>query len=674
MGRAYRGDIDGLRALSVLAVLLFHADLGVPGGFVGVDVFFVISGYLITGLVVADLSAGTFSMARFWERRLRRIWPAALAVTITVLAAGWWLMLPSDYRVLGGDAVAQVAMLANVRYWSGTDYFATSSDFRPLLHTWSLAVEEQFYVIFPFLLVGVHRVGRRALPWAMFALMATSFVASLVAIGRWPGAAFYLLPFRAWELLLGGVLAVLPPPAFLRRVSGDVLAVLGLAMIFWCCIDYSRSTPFPGIAAAAPALGAALAILGCGLPGSLVASALGSVSLRSIGLMSYSLYLWHWPILAFARYRYGLELPLPIAAGALVAAFVVAALSYRWIETPFRAGLRGWGSMRVAFAAVAASLLPLAAAAVIWRLDGFPSRVDPEVVKFSSGQSMPRSWDLDSVGLERLFLPIGAPLDELGVPCFILLGDSHGTAVSSAFDRAAADRGLSGKASLRGAFLPLPGLWRPGARNPEADRQAHIEFDASLARELSSHTYKHLILCARWSGYLGDGRTDVGDCFRVARLSETATSIDGARVAMAEGIRRLLEITEPAGTEIWLLLEVPVQDVGPHRRSIDAMHTGALSLDGSTRVDHGARVSSVASVMEAFTSPRLHVVDLSEPFFDSRGVSLVGRPGLSWYFDDDHVSAAGADEALGSVISGIFDRIARACAPGAQAPTSAPAP
>lgn len=677
MGRGYRSDVDGLRALSVLAVLFFHADLWVPGGFVGVDVFFVISGYLITGLIASELDAGRFSMARFWERRLRRIWPAALAVTIAVLVAGWWLMLPGDYRALAGDAVAQVTMAANVRYWLGTDYFSGASDLRPLLHTWSLAVEEQFYVLYPLLLVGLWRLARRHVFQVLTCVMLLSLAASVLMLERSASGAFYLLPYRAWELQLGGLIALLPPSVAIRGRWRDALGLVGITAIVWSCFAYDRTTPFPGLAAIPPCLGAALVVLACDPERSIVGRLLGSPPLRAIGLISYSLYLWHWPILAFVRYRWGLELNATSAVCSILASFMCASLSYRWIETPFRRGLQDWRLPQVASAALVATLLPLGAGVAIRRFGGFPARIDPSVAAFLASQDLPRKWDLDVLGAEDLFIPIGAGQSHDRPPCFLFLGDSHGTALSAVIDRAASARSLAGSASLRGAFAPLPGVWRPGARSPDRELEAHRAFDAALEQELRDGRYRHVVLCARWSGYLSDGRTDVGDAFRIAAIPDHESSGVAARAAMVSGLRRLLDMTAAADCHVWVLLEVPFQPIDPHRRGIDAMFGGSLSLDGASRAEHEARVGEVRAVVaEASRSApgRLHVIDLAEPIFGGSSTSRVGRPGIAWYFDDDHLSPAGAEEIAGGAVSGMIERIAGTCAPGVPGATSAPAP
>jgi len=252
----YRPDIDGLRAVAVLAVILYHADLGIAGGFVGVDVFFVISGYVITGFMLAELERGRFSLAGFWERRIRRIWPAALVVTLAVLVAGYVLMMPVDYVLLAKDAMAQLGMVANIRYCQGDyrTYFAPDMNARPLLHFWSLAVEEQFYLFFPLLLVPLWRLGRLRCGVILGLLALVSLVASVVNLPTHEMGVFYLLPFRMWELLAGSLLALVSGVACRWRGGREVCASVGLALICWSCWCYSPMNLFPGLAALVPCL------------------------------------------------------------------------------------------------------------------------------------------------------------------------------------------------------------------------------------------------------------------------------------------------------------------------------------------------------------------------------------------------------------------------------------
>ncbi len=226
------------------------------------DVFFVISGYLITGLMSADLERGTFLLGGFWERRIRRIWPAALLVTLTVLITGFMLMLPSDYVNRGRDPLAQLGMVANVRFWLSDlhNYFAPATSLMPLLHTWSLAVEEQFYLVFPVMLAFFWRLGRRGGLAVLGVLAVASFVASVLWIKPSPHAVFYLLPFRAWELLVGALLALWDWPAPKGRWVRETIALTGMGFILWPCWAYTSNTVFPGLAALPPCLGAVLLI------------------------------------------------------------------------------------------------------------------------------------------------------------------------------------------------------------------------------------------------------------------------------------------------------------------------------------------------------------------------------------------------------------------------------
>src|SRR4051812_27608716 len=301
----YRPEIDGLRAIAVAAVVLFHLQLGCPGGYVGVDVFLVISGFLITSLIWTRLEDGTFTFAEFWERRARRIVPALAAVTIATLAAGWFMLLPADFKSLGKDAASQALFAANIRYWLDTGYFAAAADEKPLLHTWSLAIEEQFYVLMPLALWVVFRARaakKRELAIALLlGCLVASFALSAYGVVHYSSSTFYLLPTRAWELLLGGVLSFMPAAhERLRARAGRELAELfGLALIAWAAVAYTPKTPFPGIAALMPTGGAAILIWAAsqkrGEASTTVETLLASRPVVLVGLMSYSIYLWHWP-------------------------------------------------------------------------------------------------------------------------------------------------------------------------------------------------------------------------------------------------------------------------------------------------------------------------------------------------------------------------------------------
>jgi peptidoglycan/LPS O-acetylase OafA/YrhL len=335
----YRREIDGLRALAVLSVILFHAGFeSFSGGFVGVDVFFVISGYLITKIILSDLERGTFSLVDFYERRARRILPALFFVMIVCLPFAWAWLLPNDMRDFSQSLVAVAVFGSNVLFWRESGYFSTAAELKPLLHTWSLAVEEQYYVLFPLVLMALWGLGKRRLVIVLGSL----FVVSL-AIAQWasyfmPEAAFYLLPSRGWELLMGGLVAF-----YLGRTGREECVKglcefggwLGVFLILFSVFFYDKTTPFPSFYALVPTLGTALIIL-FATQQTTVGKLIGNRVFVGIGLISYSAYLWHQPLFAFARHISHSK-PNDIVFGLLsVAAIGLAYLSWRFVESPFR--------------------------------------------------------------------------------------------------------------------------------------------------------------------------------------------------------------------------------------------------------------------------------------------------------------------------------------------------
>jgi peptidoglycan/LPS O-acetylase OafA/YrhL len=338
--QTYRPEIDGLRAVAVVPVILFHA--GFPwfrGGFVGVDVFFVISGYLISQVILTDLRAGRFSLAAFYERRARRILPALFCIIAVCWPFAWAWMTP-DQLSLFGQSVAAVSLFgSNVLFAGMTGYFAPAVEQFPLLHTWSLGVEEQFYVVFPLVVVLAWRGGIHRIAW----ITACVAVGSL-ALGEWgirhdPSATFFLAPPRAWELMIGALFAFATPDASLsdrvgRRMS-NVLSLLGMLMISAAIRFYSVATPFPGHHALLPTVGTAL-VLAFAYPNTVIGRILGLRMLVGLGLISYSAYLWHHPLFAFARVVTVGTVPTSVLGILALFTLPLAALTWRYVERPFR--------------------------------------------------------------------------------------------------------------------------------------------------------------------------------------------------------------------------------------------------------------------------------------------------------------------------------------------------
>jgi peptidoglycan/LPS O-acetylase OafA/YrhL len=437
----YRPEVDGLRAIAVLSVVAFHALPGaIPSGFVGVDVFFVISGYLITGIIWREVLQDRFSIAHFYERRIRRIMPALLTVLIvtTVVAAG--LLLPSDLVGYARSAVATLVFAANLYFWRDTDYFAPAAETKPLLHMWSLGIEEQFYLLFPLLLITLRRFAPQGSFAMLLALSVASYLINCLA-NAWGFAAhaFYLLPTRAWELGLGACLALmtgnrcLPSSAPLRAASWAALAVLAASLFLSPEIG---PTWLPD-----PTLAVLATVVAITVTGSQRADASALLAWRPVvlvGLVSYSLYLWHWPVLVFARYW----LMRPLTTAELLAAFatmgLLSALSFRFVEQPFRKRLH---FRRVAFVSGGGGILIAGAAGAMIVWQGMPERLGPEARRFSEAIGTNYRCPLGESGFEAGSRACWLYHSGKNSKLLVLMGDSHAQMYGHAWAKVAADRG-----------------------------------------------------------------------------------------------------------------------------------------------------------------------------------------------------------------------------------------
>lgn len=444
---AYRPEVDGLRAVAVGVVILYHAGLGTfPGGYVGVDIFFVISGYLITSILAADLAAGRFSFRRFYERRARRIFPALFLVMLACIPFAWAWLTPGQLREFFQSVVAVTLFVSNIYFWLKTGYFGQSTETLPLIHTWSLSVEEQFYVVFPVLLLVLWRIGRSRLSTVLGGLATLSLGACLYFESRNPSLNFFFATTRAWELLVGSLVAFHRPRWNTGALSGaaarEVLGTLGMGLILVAVFLYTKDTPFPGRFAVPPVLGTALILCFCA-PDTALGRVLASRGFVMVGLVSYSAYLWHQPLFAFAR---AVSMTSPAAAVYCALIGLTALLSYlswRFVEMPFRQAGRV-STRRIVQLSVVATVAFLSVGAVGHLRNGFPGRFDGssnQLAATSTASPMRQKCHTEGVA----YLKPSQACRYFDAPVtWAVFGDSHGVELAYALaeDLRASGRGV----------------------------------------------------------------------------------------------------------------------------------------------------------------------------------------------------------------------------------------
>jgi peptidoglycan/LPS O-acetylase OafA/YrhL len=636
----HRPDVDGLRAIAVIPVLLYHARLGsATGGFVGVDVFFVISGYLITGLILQDIQAGRFSLPAFYERRIRRILPALLGILVCSAVAVHFLFLPDDTRTFANSLLATLVYSSNVLFWKEAGYFDQPSETKPLLHTWSLAVEEQFYILYPLFLVGISRYFRRRYGVAISIVLLASLALSITGVSSAPTATFFLAPGRIWELLVGALLALNAIPGIQRPLPAALLGLTGLAAIGYSVLGFSAGTPFPGANALFPVLGAALVIHSGTGTRSAVTRLLSAPPLVFVGLISYSLYLWHWVLLVFLRYYLIRPLTRLEAGQTLIAAFIVAILSWRFIERPFR-GRHGIGSRRLVFSALGVSSLALAAyGGAVLATGGFPGRFTPRVHRALAGTS--DLWKRYAECTDKI-CDVGP---DASTASFILWGDSHAGAIAPAVELAAWSTGVSGVIANHNACAPLLHLERY-----DPLRRPCSGYNDSVLALIDVRHIRTVLLHARWALYTEGYRTPPEPGPPVLLSSSRRVEDNPAeferlfRGTLAELRRRRLRVV--------IIASVP--EIGP-----SVPRAMALQARSGSRIDLEPRFENFAArqvrafgvLQRAARDYSASIVYPHEALCDS-AVCMIARYGYPLYRDGDHLSVRGAE-----YLTPMFERV-----------------
>jgi peptidoglycan/LPS O-acetylase OafA/YrhL len=659
----YRREVDGLRAVAVIPVIFFHAGFQTfSGGFVGVDVFFVISGYLITSLILAEKQAGTFSLIRFYERRARRILPALFLVMFACLPLAWLWLLPEDMQRFSQSLVAVSAFSSNVQFWLQSGYFDTANELKPLLHTWSLAVEEQYYLLFPIFLLLTWRLGKR---W-IIAMLAAIAIISLAA-AQWgstshPSATFYLLPTRGWELLLGAFAAFYlfetDESATTNENARQAFSVIGLLLIAYAVFAFSRQTPIPSFYALIPTIGTAFVIL-FATQQTLVGKLLGSKPLVGIGLISYSAYLWHQPLFAFARHRLLDEPSTALLVALAAAALLLAYLSWKYVETPFRNRQRIERN-KVFFLGASCSALFVGIGLVGDFDGGFSIRFDEKTLaalltKSEGAKLGDGGCHLSEDTYKLAGCSKGAATNKSTIAIW---GDSHASALVYELGKALAKRDLRVIQYTKNACPVSLDLYTKGSTKMGSGQNTNCEkYTKSVLDDLETNGVDTVVIFSRWGVYLEGTPFDNGEggvekdliyirAANSANKLNTPYSNDATEVirSYTSALASLLRLNKK------IILVYPTPEVGwnvPDRLVKLLMYGDPQARIQLTTAyqTFKKRNDLVNKSFDAIRDDKNLVRIKPEEIFCNTYVKdrcIAELNGVPLYFDDDHMSNAGA--------------------------------
>lgn len=660
----YRADIDGLRAIAVISVLFYHYNIpGFGGGFTGVDIFFVISGYLITQHIQKDLVAGNFSLVSFYEKRVRRIFPALFVMFAGVLIALPVFFFPPNVVATANRATSVIPFLSNIRfYFSLAGYTNLLAQQEPLLHTWSLAIEEQFYLVFPLLMILMFRLMRARMLVVLSLLLGVSLVLCLLTVRMDSAAAFYLPQTRAWELLIGSCLAVAKLPRPSERIA-QIAFVAGLIAITASVTLLSRATLFPSEYAILPCAGAALVIYAECNRRTRLGHVIDNPVFSLIGKISYSLYLFHWPILVFVQYQFLDPISLGARAVMIVACIALSLLSWRYIETPFR-GSGGALSRAALFSCAAIGGTLLVAAAILVRDSHEPSRITgQERMQFPEMTEQQRACpDRGPDGREISPDAVSANADckfgnPVGTPKIVVWGDSHAQAIMPGIGKALAATGESALLESLGSCPAMLGVqvsnYRPVINHRLAEAMERLGLlvpDRCAARNdavlkwIASNHIKIVVLAGRWTLYTtmeGDRR---GGAKVVLTDANTPDGTPAGNAAVYErGLRRLMNELRKLNVKVFILDDVPeASEVVPYALALQSRSRNVRDLR-PTEQDY-AQQQRVAKKIFGAISADYKITHLSpQKILCANGACAIERDGHPLYMDDNHLSPYGAE-------------------------------
>lgn len=658
--KSHRGDIDGLRAVAVLAVLGFHTHcFGFSGGFVGVDVFFVISGFLICSIILRELANGSLSIAKFYERRCKRILPALIVVLLFCMVVGAWLLSPIEEKHLGKGVMATILSVSNIQFYLQGSYFDRGGALNPLLMTWSLAVEEQFYLVFPILLMLLHRRARKYIFQALLTGCALSLLLSVYAEFRHPEFNFYLPVTRAWELGAGTLLAAWQSQSRSpRNLSGwrlHTTGVTGLLLILTCVVFYSPAVRFPGYAAIPPVLGTVLLLLA---PGSIANRLLGLRPLRATGQVSYSLYLWHWPLLSFAAIVSPGELSPAVRAILMLLAAAASTLSYFFIETPFRTQ-RSASTQTILLGYATAIAAVSLCGGLLLKTNGLAVR-SPSLATVENDMAIERPHDCINVAHSGpLLTPKCFP-----APTFsgsvALLGDSHAEAIADTLRPIVSRNGRQLLVLASFSCPPVSGYTRSIADAPQFADDCTRFNTRALELILRRPDVNVVYLAGSWPMVADDKFLPSG-----STQNRDSISPNDSQRNIEQGLKNEITALETAGKQVVLIDDWPSLPFAPldrlkysllpvRRLLADALSGAPIANPAASSLPRSEVVSPQSEQLYshlmalAASDPRFRVLD-SKSIMCPSAMCLISTAQGVLYADSNHVSRFGAERILAHI-------------------------
>ena len=636
----YRAEIDGLRALAVVPVILFHAGFELfSGGFVGVDVFFVISGYLITTILIEDIEKQRFSLVNFYERRARRILPVLFFVMLVCIPFAWMWMLPNQMKDFSQSLAAVSLFASNVLFWFESGYFDAAAEEKPLLHTWSLAVEEQYYVLFPIFLILAWRFGKNRVFWLIVVMAAISLLLSEWGWRNKATANFYLAPTRAWELFSGSIAAFIVQNNGVKK--NNFLALLGLVAIIFAIFFYDETTPFPSVYALVPVLGVVLLVLYANKE-TFAAKLLSTKVFVGIGLISYSAYLWHQPLFAFARMRLLEQPSVSLMLTLSVLSFALAYMSWRFIEKPFRQKISV--SRRSVFIFSLGGLLFFIFIGYQGNANkGYRDRFDIAEIVYASLIRSEREHECfgkDIIQQANWFCDIGSKSSHQNIFVF---GDSHALSFLPAIDNALTQINKGGIFVGTNGCTPFLGIH--SLRSDQLENNCN-ELNRRVFNYVEENAVDTLILVARWTYYTDGGYE--GDNFSYIGLQETdKRRRELSQLAFEHGLHETLSAYNEIGVNVIVVPQIPQQQLHPlDIYSANSLNGRSLIESSVPRSQHLLLQSYVTRLFEAEGVTLFDFTDtLCDEFY-----CRVGTDNTSFYYDDDHLSLSGSSLLVNSLV------------------------